>query len=134
MPLTVFGCVAAWLWAPPLDLMLGGEEEAESLGVDTKEARRYCVAWTAVLSAGAVAVGGNVGFVGLIVPHALRAVLGTGHRRLVPAVAVGGGVFVVLCDVLARLSPGQGELPLGVVTGLIGAPVFLLLLAKETRS
>jgi iron complex transport system permease protein len=133
VPIALFGGVAAWLWGRSLDVMLSGEEEAESLGVDTAEARRYAVAWTALLSAGAVAVGGNVGFVGLVVPHVLRSLLGVGHRRLVPAAAVGGGVFVVLCDVVARLSPGQGELPLGVVTGLVGAPVFLVLLVREAR-
>jgi iron complex transport system permease protein len=131
VPLAVLGTFAAWLWGRPLDVLLSGEDEAESLGVDTAEARRYAVAWAALLAAGAVAVGGNVGFVGLVVPHGLRGALGVSHRRLVPAAAIAGGVFVVLSDVIARLSPGMGELPLGVVTGLIGAPVFLALLVKE---
>lgn len=129
-PLTVCGVLAAVFWARPLDVLLSGEEEAESLGVDTRMTRRWCVAWVAVLSAGAVAVGGGVSFVGLVVPHALRRYLGVAHRRLVPAVALGGGAFVVVCDVLTRLVPGQGELPLGVVSGLIGAPVFLALLMR----
>ncbi|HVW29748.1 MAG TPA: iron ABC transporter permease [Polyangiaceae bacterium] len=130
-PLAFAGIVAAAFWARPLDVLLSGEEEAESLGVDTQQTRFWCVAWIAVLSAGAVAVGAGVSFVGLVVPHALRPFLGVGHRRLVPAVALGGGAFVVLCDVLTRLVPGQGELPLGVVTGLIGAPVFLSLLLRS---
>lgn len=132
-PLTVAGIVAARFWARPLDVLLSGEEEAESLGVDTRQTRFWCVSWIAVLSAGAVAVGGGVSFVGLVVPHALRRSLGVAHRRLVPAVALGGGAFVVGCDVLARLFPSQGELPLGVVTGLIGAPVFLVLLLRSQR-
>lgn len=133
LPMVVFGCLAAWTWARPLDIMLSGVEEAETLGVDTREVRRFCIAWVAVLSAGAVTVGGNIGFVGLVVPHALRSVMGVSHRRLIPAAAVAGGVFVVLCDVITRLAPTESELPLGVVTGLIGAPVFLILLIREMR-
>ncbi|MCG8421875.1 MAG: iron ABC transporter permease [Proteobacteria bacterium] len=125
------GAVAAWAWARPLDVMLSGQEEAESLGVDTRVVRRWCVVWTALLSAGAVAVGGNIGFVGLVVPNAMRALVGVGHRALVPASALAGGVFLVLCDVAARMVPAHGELPLGVVTGLIGAPMFLIMLARS---
>lgn len=132
-PLAVGGLGAAYFWAGPLDVLLSGEQEAESLGVDTQQVRLWCVVWTALLSAGAVAVGGGVGFVGLVVPHALRPFLGVGHRRLVPAVAIGGGAFVVACDVVTRLVPGHGELPLGVVTGLIGAPFFMTLLLRSRR-
>ncbi len=127
------GATAAYLWARPLDLLLSGEDEAESLGVDVAATRRWCVVWTALLSGGAVAVAGNVGFVGLVVPHALRPFTGPDHRRLVPACAIGGGAFVMLCDVLVRAIPGRGELPLGVVTGLIGAPLFLWLLLRSRR-
>jgi iron complex transport system permease protein len=132
-PLAAGGIVAAFFWGRPLDVLLSGEQEAESLGVDTRQARLWCVVWTALLSAGAVAVGGGVAFVGLVVPHALRRFLGVGHRRLVPAVALGGGAFVVACDVMTRLVPGRGELPLGVVTGLIGAPFFMTLLVRSRR-
>ncbi len=130
-PLVVIGCALAWTWALPLDLMLSGEEEARSLGLDQKTLRRWVVVWVAVLTAAAVAIGGNVGFVGLVVPHALRPLLGVLHRRLIPAAALGGGAFVVACDVLCRVLPGRTEVPLGVITGLIGAPVFLGLLLKH---
>jgi iron complex transport system permease protein len=130
-PLVLGGVIAAWLWSRPLDLMLSGEEEAASLGVDVLAVRRWTVVWTALLTAGAVAVGGNVGFVGLVVPHALRQLVGVEHRRLVPAAALGGGCFLVLCDVASRaLSRG---IPLGVTTGVIGAPLFLWLLMGTTR-
>jgi iron complex transport system permease protein len=72
-------------------------------------------------------------FVGLIVPHALRPLVGVQHRRLVPAAALGGGALVLACDILARILPTQSEVPLGVITSLIGAPVFLLLLARTRR-
>jgi iron complex transport system permease protein len=130
-PLIVLGVLFAWTWSRPLDLMLSGEEEAKSLGADVPLVRRWVVVWSAVLSAGAVALGGNVGFVGLVVPHALRPFVGTAHQTLLPACALAGGTFVVACDIACRMLPGQGEMPLGVVTGLIGAPTFLWLLVRE---
>ena len=132
-PLVVVGCLLGWSWASPLDLMLSGEDEARSLGVELPALRRWVVIWTAVLTAAAVSLGGNVGFVGLIVPHALRPLFGVLHRRLLPAAALGGATFVVLCDVLCRVLPGRSEIPLGVVTGLIGAPTFLWLLLQHRR-
>jgi iron complex transport system permease protein len=95
--------------------------------------RRWCIAWTALLTSAAVAVGGNIGFVGLVVPHALRHVVGVSHRTLVPAAALGGGSFVLACDIVTRVIPSRSELPLGVVTGLVGAPLFLTLLLKARR-
>jgi ABC-type Fe3+-siderophore transport system permease subunit len=130
-PLVAIGAAFAWSWSRPLDLMLSGEEEARSLGADVPLVRRWVVVWSAVLSAAAVALGGNVGFVGLVVPHALRPFVGTGHQALLPACALAGGTFVVACDIACRLVPGQSELPLGVVTGLIGAPTFLWLLMRQ---
>jgi iron complex transport system permease protein len=133
LPLVIFGTLFAWSWARPLDLMLSGEEEASSLGLEVRALKRWVVVWSAILSAAAVSVGGNVGFVGLIVPHALRPFVGTAHRALVPACALAGGTFVVACDVLCRALPSQSEMPLGVVTGLIGAPLFLWLLLRQRR-
>jgi iron complex transport system permease protein len=133
IPFVSFGIAAAWGWGRTLDLLLSGEEEAGALGVDVLQARRWLTVWLAVLTSAAVAVGGNVIFVGLIVPHALRPFVGVQHRRLVPAAALGGGTFVLACDILARTVPTRSEIPLGVVTGLIGAPVFLWLLARSRR-
>ena len=130
LPMIGFGIVAAYFWARPLDLLLSGEEEAATLGVDVAVVRRWCVVWTALLTAGAVSLGGNVGFVGLVVPHVLRRFVGVGHRALVPMAAIVGAAFLMACDVIVRLAPTTSELPLGVVTGLIGAPVFFSLLMK----
>ncbi len=127
------GAIAAWTWRRHLDVMLSGEEEAEALGVDTRQVRRWVVVWTAVLTAGAVAVGGAIAFVGLVVPHVCRLATGVRHARLLPAAAVLGGAFVVLCDVAARAAPVRSEMPLGVVTGLVGAPMFLALLVRGRR-
>ncbi|HKU43380.1 MAG TPA: iron ABC transporter permease [Polyangiales bacterium] len=120
----------AWAWARELDVLLSGEDEARSLGVDVRRARFWLIVWSAFLSAGAVAVGAHVTFVGLIVPHVLRRFIGHGHRALIPAAFAGGGTFLLACDVLCRLTPLRNEVPLGAVTALIGGPLFLRLLVR----
>ncbi len=133
LPLTIVGTIAIWSWGHALDVMLSGEEEAASLGVDVKATRRWVVVWVAVLTGAAVSLGGGVAFVGLIVPHALRPIVGAEHRRLVPSAALLGGAFLIACDALGRALPGRSEIPLGIVTGLIGAPLFLWLLVRMQR-
>ncbi len=133
IPLVVTALTACWLWGRPLDLLLSGEEEAQSMGANVTGVRWWSAIWVSVLVAGAVSIGGNVGFVGLVVPHMLRPFAGTQHQRLIPAAALGGGLFLVVCDVIARVIPARSEMPLGVVTGLIGAPLFLLLLVRLRR-
>jgi iron complex transport system permease protein len=133
LPLVVFGVAASWFWGRPLDLLLSGEDEARTLGVDVDRVRLWSITWSAVLTAASVSVAGNVSFVGLVVPHALRPFTGERHRILIPASALGGAAFVIACDVACRKFPGQADLPLGVITGLIGAPVFLALLLRSQR-
>lgn len=133
LPMVLVGTAVALGWSHHLDAMLAGEEEAASLGVDVVRVRRWVIIWTATLTAAAVAISGGLSFVGLIVPHALRPFVGETHRRLVPAAFVGGATFVVWADVIVRLVPSRGHVPLGVVTGLIGGPVFLFLLARAQR-
>jgi iron complex transport system permease protein len=131
LPFVLLGLCACWAWGGTLDVLLSGEDEARTLGVEVGQARRWTVVWVAVLTSAAIAVGGNVAFVGLVVPHVLRPIVGVGHRRLIPAAALLGGTFLVCCDLIARIFPSRTELPLGVITGIIGAPVFLLLLARS---
>jgi iron complex transport system permease protein len=123
----------AWLWWRELDVLMSGEEEAAALGVDVTRMRIWCVIWTALLVAGAVAVGASVPFVGLIVPHGVRKLFGEGHVALMPASFLGGGLFLLLCDVLCRVLPLRQEVPLSVVTSLIGVPVFLRILTDMER-
>lgn len=124
------GGVLAWL-ARPLDLLAVGEPTAAALGVPVERAKRTGLLAAALLAAGAVAVAGVIGFVGLVVPHALRLVIGSLHRRLLPAAALGGAAFLVLADVTARAVARPAELPIGVVTALVGVPVFVLLLRRR---
>ena len=121
---------AALLWplGRPMDLLSLGSLEAQSLGVNVLRLRRWLLALATVLTALATAVVGTVGFVGLIVPHVLRLLVGPEHRRLVPLSLVGGAAFVVACDLLGRAA---GGLRVGIVTSLIGGPFFLWMLRRE---
>jgi iron complex transport system permease protein len=132
-PLVLAGILAAVFWGRALDLLLSGEDEASALGLDVGVTRRWCIVWVSVLTGAAVSLGGNVAFVGLIAPHAMRPFVGVLHRRLVPAAALLGGTFLVACDALVRALPTRTELPLGVLTGLIGGPLFLYLLVRSRR-
>lgn len=132
-PLVLVGTLAAFAWGRTLDVLLSGEEEAKTLGVDVRATRSWVVIWVSVLTSAAVTLAGSIAFVGLIVPHVLRPIVGSTHRSLVPAAALLGGSFAVLCDVGARAIPTRSEVPLGVVTGLLGAPVFLWLLVRQRR-
>jgi iron complex transport system permease protein len=131
--MTLGASLPLWLSSATLDVLLTGEEEALSLGVDVQRERFWLVLWVAVLTAGAVAVGGSVAFVGLIIPHAMRPWVGQRHRALLPAVFVAGGIFVVLCDVVCRVLPVRAEIPLGVLTDILGGPVFLRMLLQLAR-
>ncbi|OQY44346.1 MAG: hypothetical protein B6240_10675 [Desulfobacteraceae bacterium 4572_87] len=86
---------------------------------------------TSIMVSATVASCGPIGFVGLVIPHLLRLMIGPDHRVLVPACLLGGGAYVVLCDILARTLPEQGEMPAGVITAMIGAPLFIILLKKS---
>jgi iron complex transport system permease protein len=133
IPLIVIASIASFWWGRSLDLLLSGEEEAATLGVDVTSARRWTIVWVGILTAAAVALGGNIAFVGLVVPHALRPIVGAEHRRLIPASLLAGAAFLGACDLLTRVVPSQTEIPLGVVTGLIGGPLFLFLLLRSRR-
>lgn len=116
-----------------LDLLSLGEEAAGHLGADVEPVKRQVVAATALLTAAAVAVSGMIGFVGLVVPHIIRLVRGPLHRGLLPAAFLLGGTMLVLSDLLARTVLAPVELPVGVVTALVGVPLFAVLLRRSLR-
>jgi iron complex transport system permease protein len=129
----VIPLLALWARARSLDLLSLGEEPATALGLDAVTARRSVYLAASLLTAASVAVCGVIGFVGLIAPHALRGVLGPAHRRLLPAVFLGSGAFLVLADALARTVARPIELPVGVITAAVGVPLFAVLLHKSLR-
>ena len=133
LPLAVVGLFLAPRLARSLDLLALGENTAAHLGVDVEWLRKVAIVLTALLTAAAVAVAGIIGFIGLVVPHAIRLVLGPGHRLLLPASALAGSTLLVLADLVARTVVAPREIPLGVLTALIGSPVFFLLLRREHR-
>lgn len=112
----------------PMDLLSLGEQEAQSLGIEVRRLRRQLLALATVLTATATAVAGLVGFVGLVVPHTLRLLVGPEHRRLVPLALVSGAAFVLACDLVCR---AEGGLRLGIVTAVVGGPFFLWLLRRH---
>lgn len=116
-----------------LDLLLAGEELAASRGVDLRRLRLVVLGTVSVMVGAVVAVAGPIGFVGLIVPHLLRRWVGHGHVLLVPAAFLGGAVFLALCDLAARRVMAPAELPVGVVTALLGGPFFLWALLWRRR-
>jgi len=118
--------------ARPLDLLTIGEEPARHLGADVLATRRRVYLAASLLTAAAVAVTGVIGFVGLIVPHLGRALFGGRHRVLLPASFLAGGILLVLADTLARTAVAPRELPVGIVTALVGVPLFVLLLRRWT--
>jgi len=116
-----------------MNLLLMGKEMAQTMGVNIKTVTVILLVATSFMVSATVSYCGLVGFVGLVVPHLLRLFFGPDHRVLVPACVLGGGAYLVFCDVLARVLPQQGEMPAGVITAMIGAPLFIFLLKKTRR-
>jgi len=118
-----------------LDILLLGDEEAKALGVSPGRTRTLLILLSSLATAAIVSVTGPIGFVGLIVPHIMRLLVGPAHRQLAVASALGGGIFLLLCDLVTRLfsRPTGAELSAGVVTAIVGAPYFLYLLFNAAR-
>ncbi len=128
VPMALLGAAAR-----RLDLLSLGEEPAQFLGADVERTKRLVYLTASLLTAAGVAVSGIIGFVGLVVPHAMRRLVGPLHTSLLPAVFLGSGSFLVLADVVARAAIPPVELPVGVVTALVGVPLFAVLLRRSLR-
>nr|WP_207950278.1 iron ABC transporter permease [Nocardioides ochotonae] len=133
-PLALAGIVAALLLAPRLDLLALGDRAARHVGVDVERLRIVAIVVVALLTGAAVAFCGIIAFVGLVVPHLIRMIAGPGHRMLVPASALGGAVLLVLADLWARTAIAYADLPIGMLTSLIGGPFFFWLLRRARRT
>lgn len=132
-PYMLLGAGLIFWRARELDVLALGETQARMLGLDAGRSRLWLLLGASLLSGAAVAISGVIGFVGLVVPHLIRLLLGAGHGRLLPASALLGALLLIWSDVAARsVLPGGAELPVGVVTALIGGPFFCLLLARRS--
>ena len=116
-----------------MNLLLMGKEMAQSTGINIKAVTITLLVTSSFMVSATVSYCGLIGFVGLVMPHLLRLIFGPDHRILVPACILGGGSYLVICDLLARTLPEQGEMPAGVITALIGAPLFIILLKRSGR-
>ncbi|MDP3880478.1 MAG: iron chelate uptake ABC transporter family permease subunit [Dehalococcoidales bacterium] len=132
-PLIIGGIIGASLFAFRLNAFSLGEEGAAYLGVDVERDKILIMALGSLLTAGAVSISGLIGFVGLVMPHAVRLSIGPDHRLLLPASALGGAIFVVIADLFARTLLAPAEIPVGIITALIGAPFFLYLLRYSRK-
>lgn len=121
----------ALLRSRALNALLVGDDAARSLGISVDRLRTTILVAAALLTASAVAVAGGIGFVGLVVPHIARIIVGTDHRRMLPVAVLAGAAFLAACDLLARTLAAPSEIPLGVLTALVGAPFFLWLLRQD---
>jgi len=127
------GVVVIYAFARALNLMLLGEEEAQALGIRVHRIRQILLVTASAITGVAVSVSGVIGFVGLVVPHMMRLIVGPDHRILLPVSALGGAIFLIVADTIARTIISPAELRVGVITAFVGAPFFVFLLVRNRR-
>lgn len=127
------GSAVIYAYSRELNAMLTGEESAYHLGIDVERVKRVLLVVGSFITASAVSVSGIIGFVGLIIPHIVRIVVGPDHKTLIPISALVGAIFLILADTLSRVVLAPMEIPVGIVTAAVGGPYFLYLLAKSRR-
>jgi iron complex transport system permease protein len=128
------GIIALFYISPQLNALSFGIEDAKSMGINTAGTQTIAFAIAAAITAVAVSLSGLIGFVGLIVPHGVRLVFGPDHRQLLPLSGITGAIFLVAADTLARVIVAPAQLPVGVITAIVGGPFFLILLIKYTKT
>lgn len=134
MPVAFAGFLICMFHARALDAFTFGSDSAASLGIPVRRVRILLLGLTALMTATMVSIVGSIGFVGLVIPHAARFLVGPGHGRLLPTTALIGAIFMVLADIVSRTIVAQQVLPIGVVTALFGAPAFAVILYKARRA
>ena len=133
IPFIVVGVIIVYFYSRDLNILALGEDQAQYLGVEIEKVKRILIACGALLTAAAVSVSGLIGFVGLIIPHLTRVVIGPDHRFLLPTAAIVGSSFLMICDAVARVVMGSGEAPVGVITAFTGGPFFIYLLRRRKK-
>lgn len=132
LPILIIGTLIFWSQYRSLNLMLLGDEVSITLGMDLQKARNFYMILSSLMIGFCVYVSGTIGFVGLIIPHAMRMCFGTDHKRLIPVCAIVGGIFLIWADVLCRVILKHSELPIGILVSMIGAPCFIYLMLKHS--
>lgn len=128
-------CVTViFMFGRDLNIILTGDEAASSLGIDTSRIKNILIIISAVLVAASVSVSGTIGFVGLVIPHCMRLIVGSDHKILLPFSYFGGASFMIICDTIARTIAQPTEIPVGVITAFFGAPYFVYLLYRNTKN
>ncbi|WP_245402342.1 FecCD family ABC transporter permease [Psychrobacillus psychrodurans] len=133
LPFVVIGTILLWLNRRELNAMLFGEERAKHLGVNVKKRKMMILIGGSMLTGTAVAVSGTIGFVGLVVPHMTRLLFGSDNRHVLPLSFINGAALLIICDLVSRTIISPTELPIGVITAFIGAPVFAFIFFRQRK-
>ncbi|MGD9159560.1 MAG: iron chelate uptake ABC transporter family permease subunit [Desulfobacteraceae bacterium] len=133
LPVIIAGTACLMFFYKEMNILLLGEDQARDLGVNVEKTRKIILVMSAIVTAGAVASCGVIGFVGLIIPHVMRIFIGPDHKYLLPASCLGGSIFLIWIDTFARTLVFPTEVPVGIITGMVGVPFFLLLLRKRKK-
>ncbi|MCK9602873.1 MAG: iron ABC transporter permease [Candidatus Omnitrophica bacterium] len=128
------GIIAIYIFSQDLNAISLGEEEAMHLGIDVEATKKILILITSVIISSVVCICGIIGFVGLMIPHMMRLVVGPNHKILIPATCLAAAVFMVACDILSRVIFPPLEIPIGVITAILGAPTFIFLLKRSQRA
>jgi iron complex transport system permease protein len=132
-PFIIAGLAVILYFARDLNPIALGEEQAHHLGVDTEMLKKILLACVSLVTAAAVSISGIIGFIGLIIPHIMRLLVGPDHRMLIPSSALAGAIVLILCDTLARTVMSPSEVPVGIITAILGCPFFIYLLLRSRR-
>ncbi|MDD5775756.1 MAG: iron ABC transporter permease [Candidatus Omnitrophica bacterium] len=129
----ILGIIAIYIFSQDLNAISMGEEEAMHLGINTQNIKKIMILTTALITACLICICGIIGFVGLIVPHMMRRIVGPNHKVLIPATCIAASLFMVACDLISRTLFSPVEIPIGVITAMIGAPLFIILLKRGKK-
>lgn len=132
-PIILLGSIIFTIFSRDLNIMLLGEDSAKNLGVEVEKLKKILLVIASIVAASAVSVSGIIGFVGLVIPHIVRLIVGPDHRVLIPFTLISGAIFMIIADTLARTIMPPIEIPVGVITSLFGAPFFIYLLCKNKK-
>jgi iron complex transport system permease protein len=133
IPFVIIGCIGVLRYTKEMDILTFGEEQAKAVGVDTNKVKKRLFIFSAVLTGGAVALSGTIGFVDLIAPHIVRRIFGSKHSYVIPMSFVFGGLLMVIADLVSRTIASPAELPVGAITAIIGAPFFAYIYFSKAR-